>query len=280
METNKERFKEWLEIKKLKERSVKEYLLYLEKLQIFSKLNQETINLFLTAHNNRVARAFLKNYLDFLWDNKESINLSNDEALKIKEIKLPKIAGRNRIRLPEAISFKEVLMIERQMTNERNKLMVLLQFFGGLRSDELVKIKPFDFDWRSWKENLQNSGNLRVIGKGDKERVVFVPPKIMFRVEQWIKNYASKRNPDPKKPLFMKADTYRRLIYEASEKALNKRIHPHMLRHSCATWLLDKGWDIRKIQVYLGHESITSTQVYAHVNKKSLKDQFSMALDL
>lgn len=280
METKPELFKDWLAMKRLKDRTIKEYLMYLEKLSVFNKINQETINLFLTAHNNIVARAFIKNYLYYLIKNKESLNLSQEQINDLKDIDPPKLTGRKRTRIPEVISINEVMEIEKACKTERDKLLLLINFYGGLRIDEAIHIKPYSFDWKLWKLDPTKPGHLKVIGKGDKERVVYVPPLIMQRLEIWIKNVAIKRSRDPNKPLFgLKSDRWRELIYEYSLKALNKRIHPHMLRHSCASWLYNKGWDLKKLQDYLGHESISSTQIYTHVNKKSIEDGFIMAID-
>jgi integrase/recombinase XerD len=66
---------------------------------------------------------------------------------------------------------------------------------------------------------------------------------------------------------------WEKLIEKSSIKALGYKINPHTLRHSCATYLLENGWDIKEVQEYLGHESIMSTEIYLHINKGRLKEK-------
>ncbi len=102
----------------------------------------------------------------------------------------------------------------------------------------------------------------------------------MSRIEKWIKEVAVKKDTDPKNPLFkIGVRRWAYLLESCSEKALNKAIHPHTLRHSFATHLLNKGIKIERVQKLLGHKDISSTQVYSHIVQKDLEDDYSKLID-
>lgn len=269
-------FTNWLTIKKLSAKTIELYNYYLDRLKLYSSFNQETINEFILKYNNQINRAFIKNYIIYVFENKDSVPHSLEEINEIRDIKLPKITGRKKQRIPLVVSKLQVLAITNAMTSERNKLMTLITFYGGLRLSGLLNIKPYDFQWKTWNLDRNKPLELKVIEKGDKERIVFIPSDIALRTLRWIKNFASKKDNDPSKPIFnMSGRHWCRLIELASFKALGFKIHPHTLRHSAATNLLDSGWNIKEVQEYLGHESIQTTEVYLHIDKSNLKDKFN-----
>ncbi len=90
---------------------------------------------YLHKYNNSVSRAFVRSIIDYL---------------QLKDILIPKITGRKRIREPEIISLNEVLSVSGAMRTPRNRIMVLLNFYAGLRVSELINIRPFDFQWKKW----------------------------------------------------------------------------------------------------------------------------------
>lgn len=227
------------------------------------------------THTHSIYRAFISNYIIFIKDNQKNWPISIEEFNIIKDITLPIITGKAKKRIPQVISKLEVYALESAMSSERNKLMTLITFYAGLRLSGLLSIKPYDFQWKKWSLDNTKPLELRVIEKGDKERIVFIPSDIAIRLKEWIINFASKKNKSRDVPIFKMSKRYwRRLINEASVKALGYQIHPHTLRHSAATNLLDNGWDIKEIQEYLGHESISSTEIYLHINKTKLKKKF------
>lgn len=263
-----QQFSEWLESKGLKSETVKDYLFYFKKFSFENLEDLDYISHFLTDYkNNYVVRAFLKNLFEYLG----------------REIKLPEITGRRKSRIPKVITEEEVLKIAEAMGNERNKIMVLLTFYCGLRRGGLLKIRPCDFNWNQCKEFpslseeelINKFGKLRVIEKGDKERVVLVPGKIMVRIGKFLKHDLKVTSEGMKGRMFKIG--FRRwgaILDKASLKALGKKINPHLLRHSFGTYLLKKGMDIRYIQKALGHSSISSTQIYTHVEIEDLEQEF------
>ena len=135
------------------------------------------------------------------------------------------------------------------------------------------------------QEQIKSSLNsdeleLGIVGKGGKARTVYFSTRTL----QWLKRYLKTRN-DKDKALFINyrgpIDASRRLTPRSIEKSIQKyallaglpsTTTPHVLRHSFATDLLSQGVDIRILQEFLGHKSITATQIYAHVTSKKLRE--------
>ena len=156
---------------------------------------------------------------------------------------------------------------------ERNRAILETLYSCGLRVSELINLKLSDLYF--------DEGFLKVTGKGDKQR--FVP--IGSGTQKYINIWRNIRNhitiaPEDKDTLFLNRrgkKLTRAMIFTiiknlAKKIDLNKNISPHTFRHSFATHLLENGADLRAIQMMLGHESITTTEVYMHVDRSHLKD--------
>lgn len=266
----KDKWVTWLGAKGLSPRTIKEYCFYFDKFN-FETFTQSYLNEFIVKHNNLVARAFLKNLLHYIKTNE----FPKEIKVLLNEIEIPKFTGAKKVRLPNVLSPEQVQSIANAMNNQRNKFMVLISFYGGLRREELLTIKPYDFNWDGWLKNPGDNGRLRVIGKRNKQRGVFIPQEIMAQIYQWIKSEVSKRQ-SKDEPIFnIGENRWKDILHKASVQALGKHINPHLLRHSCGSWLRDNGWDLKEIAEYLGHDSIQSTQIYTHISQEKLKDKFS-----
>lgn len=162
----------------------------------------------------------------------------------------------------------------------RDQAILELLYASGMRASELVTFKGRQIDYRQRM--------IRIIGKGNKERLVPFGKTAMMvmrnyqnglRMELWSK---SKNSIKPRDAFFLNDKgenlTVRGLEYILSTVELktgyNYGIHPHILRHSFATSLLDKGADLRLIQELLGHSSLNTTQVYTHVSTKKMKEEY------
>ena len=175
----------------------------------------------------------------------------------------------------------------------RDQAILHLLYYSGVRAEELVSL---DVQSVSLKERV-----VRVIGKGNKERIIpFTTDcqkvlkeyidndrkKYIPRFIEWQKKQKAKRKEvTVLSPLFFNAHggplTTRGLEYilDAIEEktGLFVGLHPHILRHSFATHLLENGADLRVIQELLGHESINATQVYTHVTEEAMKETYMAA---
>lgn len=162
--------------------------------------------------------------------------------------------------------------LSRQQFNHISCLLsVELLFYTGMRIGELTQILLSDID-------LQDS-IIKITGKGNRERRVFVnDPELTRLIEVYI-HLRPRYNPidkhllitthgNPASPQFL-----RKLIARSAEQAdMERHITPHMLRHSTATHLLEAGVDIRHVQKLLGHNSISTTEIYTQVSDNSLKE--------
>jgi integrase/recombinase XerC len=151
---------------------------------------------------------------------------------------------------------------------QRDRALLELLYASGLRVSELVGLTLEQIDLES--------NEIRVWGKGSKERVVLMGQPAAEALKDYIKEGRARLRGEKKsKALFL--DRYgqkltersvQRLLNQHAKKAgIGKRVHPHLLRHTFATHLLDGGADLRVVQELLGHARLTSTQIYTHVTK-------------
>jgi len=158
----------------------------------------------------------------------------------------------------------------------RDKAILELLYGTGIRVGELVNLNIHDIDLYE--------KTVRVFGKGSKERILPLGNPSIEAVQEYLtrrslfrKNISINKN-DPN-ALFLNrfggrlsARSIRRIIIRYMKIAgLNKKISPHVLRHSFATHLLGGGADLRSVQELLGHESLSTTQIYTHITKERLK---------
>lgn len=188
-------------------------------------------------------------------------------------IKLPK-------RLPRALSRSELTTLFRQAEQEARhqnsfrkktiRLALEVMFVTGVRVSELCSIKLKDIDLES--------GAIKVKGKGNRERQVYIiNDNTLLILIDYIKTRANHTISSSTLLLTSRStaatpDFIRRNLHELAQHAeINRRVTPHMLRHSAATQLLERGVDIRYVQRLLGHSSISTTEIYTHVSNASLK---------
>jgi integrase/recombinase XerD len=186
-----------------------------------------------------------------------SIILGKDPTAGVKRPK-------NEKKIPIVLTKEEVLKLIEGAQTKKSRLMIQTLYSSGLRVSEIVNLKNQDLDFN------ENIGWVRS-GKGKKDRMFIISKKLSNK----LKKFTEKR-PDWKyvfsenKPLSTR--NIQKIIQKASFKAgINKRVSPHTMRHSYATHLLENGVDIRKIQILLGHSSLSTTERYTHVSSSELK---------
>ena len=182
--------------------------------------------------------------------------------------------------LPEFLSVDEVDRLLRQpdandTVGIRDKAMIELMYSTGLRVSELCGLRVSDLQ--------MDPGCLRCIGKGNKERLVPVGHKALEAVQAYLREARKELSRGVASPyLFLNQKGHKlnriafwKILGEYGRKAgLRKALTPHMLRHSFATHLLDRGADLRSVQMMLGHSDISTTQIYTHVVEERLKQVY------
>ena len=182
--------------------------------------------------------------------------------------------------LPEFLSVAEVDRLLRQpdvatTLGLRDKAMIELLYSTGLRVSELCGLKAADIQLES--------GCLRCLGKGDKERLVPVGHAALELIVQYMKKSRMEILAEKTSPYLFPSRTgaainriaFWKILAAYGRKAgLRKPLTPHMLRHSFATHLLDRGADLRSVQMMLGHADIATTQIYTHVVEERLKQVY------
>lgn len=184
-------------------------------------------------------------------------------------------------KLPDTLSYPEIEKLLQAIDHSkpeggRNRAMLEVLYSSGLRVSELVDLKL---------NNVYNDiGFLRVIGKGNKERLVPMGRDAIKHLKLYTEQIRGKL---PHKPPQKGFEAYvflnrngRKLTREmifmiikdlAGQIGLNKNISPHTFRHSFATHLIEGGADLRAVQEMLGHESITTTEIYTHLDRDYLR---------
>jgi site-specific recombinase XerD len=169
--------------------------------------------------------------------------------------------------LPKVLSTEEVIGILKKASNLKHLVILSLLYSGGLRISELINLKVTDIDFDRKQIHLRRA-------KGRKDRYVGLSKYLEPTLRQYIENYKPESFliNGQSGPQYT-SSSVRKLLSRAAEKAgIGKRVHPHMLRHSYATHMLENGIDIRHIQELLGHKKPETTMIYTHVTTKQLTD--------
>jgi len=181
--------------------------------------------------------------------------------------------------LPKCLTVEEVEALLRQPDDKdlhglRDRAMLEVLYASGLRVSELIQLKPKDL-------NLDD-GYLICRGKGGKERVVPLGQPAAVATKRYMTEARPQLQKEPTEALFLTRlgepftrQGFWKMLREYGRKAgLASKISPHILRHSFATHLLERGADLRSVQLMLGHSQITTTQIYTHVSRERLRQVY------
>mgnify|MGYP001594527258 FL=1 len=258
-------FKQELMVTGYSPRTVKMYLLYVQKLleqtpKMPNDMDKQDIVSFLaTAREKNVSNATLSlmhSALKFFFQQHIGKKIIDD-------VKIPKKAKK----LPSVLTVNELKDIFKNTKVGRNRLLLQFIYSTGVRVSEAVKMRVEELDFDNATANVKS-------GKGNKDRVVVLSQKWITFIKKYLnrKKNQSEYLFSKKNGKQLSTDTVERIIREAAKKAgITKRVTPHVLRHSFATHLLESGENIRKIQILLGHANLSTTSIYTHVSKEELR---------
>jgi len=209
----------------------------------------------------------INQFLKYLIDENYIANIEINNVSIMSEKKLPHVLSPNEI--DKLIDFyNHDLFI-----SSRNKTIIDFMYSTGCRVSELINVEESDIDIEE--------AFVRLEGKGSKQRIVPLGSKVIINLE----SYLPLRNKDRKSKnnkLFI-SKSYKnldrtavfRIIKSTGVKAgIHKELYPHILRHSAATHMLEGGCDLRTVQEFLGHSSVSTTQIYTKVTKAFLEEAF------
>ena len=209
----------------------------------------------------------INQFLKYLIDENYIANIEINNVPIMSEKKLPHVLSPNEI--DKLIDFyNHDLFI-----SSRNKTIIDFMYSTGCRVSELINVEKSDIDIEE--------AFVRLEGKGSKQRIVPLGSKVLINLE----SYLPLRNKDRKSKnnkLFI-SKSYKnldrtavfRIIKSTGVKAgIHKELYPHILRHSAATHMLEGGCDLRTVQEFLGHSSVSTTQIYTKVTKAFLEEAF------
>ncbi|MGP2569770.1 site-specific tyrosine recombinase/integron integrase [Ornithobacterium rhinotracheale] len=266
----------------LSENTISNYLRDLQKLQNMfpdnnpEELTAEELRLFnykigeqYAARSQARILSGVRAFYNFLEEEKNDTKPNPTEL-----ISSPKI-GR---KLPDTLSLEEINKIVEnidlsQKHGERNKAIIEMLYGCGLRVSELTELKISDL---YFEEDF-----IQVLGKGNKKRLVPIAQytqKVLTNYLQLVRSHQTIQKAYSDHVFINNRGTKLsrvmvfNIIKEAAERAgIKKNISPHTFRHSFATHLLENGGDLRSIQLMLGHESITTTEIYTHIDRSFLR---------
>lgn len=269
-------------VKRYSEKTIQAYSNDLTQFKLFldvknitslNSVTERVVRLYLMGMNeNELAKtsisrklSALRRFLDY------AVREKYIEQNPAKQISNPKLK-RN---LPETISldsFKEIIKLTFEDESEYKKRLTIAIFellYGcALRVSELCSLNAGDIDF--------NNQSIRVFGKGSKERIIPISKKSIEALKEYGKLRSSISNSDPLLVTEKGNRIYPRFVqrqvnkYISKESDINKK-SPHVLRHSAATHMLDEGADLLAVKEILGHENLSTTQIYTHVSIERLK---------
>ncbi len=194
-----------------------------------------------------------------------------------KKIAVTYSIRRTQRKLPQVLTMPEVWKIICSTNNPKHRLILMTTYSAGLRVSETIHLKA---------ENIDSKAMLiKVEGKGQKQRYSLLSKKLLIELRAYYRQYRPHTYLFPssfkkKKDQPLTYESVRNIYEDARKKAaVKKGAGIHTLRHSFATHLLEAGYDIRKIQVLMGHTRLTTTMIYLHVSRQTLS-QIPSPLDL
>ena len=210
----------------------------------------------------------IKNFLKYINENKDY------ESIDISDIKL-----KSSNKLPEVLSINDIEKMinfynHQNYLQSRNRTIIDVLYSTGCRVSELCNINLSDIDF--------DEKYIKLKGKGSKQRIVPIGSKLFINLMQYL-NVRNSFLQNMVEPLFLtksknkldRTAVFRIIKKTAKNISLQSDVYPHTLRHSAATHMLEGGCDLRTVQEFLGHSSVSTTQIYTKVTKEFLEEAFT-----
>lgn len=268
--------------KKLSENTIKSYSISLYKFLNFinkdlKKIEEKDIEKYLTFLNNEMSNSSINHEISSLNEFYKYISRKHSLNNPMSNFNTRKSAKK----LPKYLTVDEVdALLDVNLNNKfdyRNKSMLELMYATGIRVSELLNLKLNNLDFTNCL--------VKVEGKGNKERILPVGDMALNYLKKYIDTYRNNLFPKNKpynNYLFLNnhGERLSRISFdkiikkEAKSKNINKEVSPHILRHSFATHMIEGGADLRSVQLLLGHENITTTEIYTHLSNDFVKKSY------
>ena len=239
-------------------------------------INKEHIHLYLkelskTNCTNSISRKLVSLRMLYIFLVKENIvkeNLMSSFTLPKRVKKLPIVLSQE-----EMIEILDGIIVCDAISS-RNRCMVELLYATGMRISELLNLTLKDLNIKM--------GFIKVIGKGNKERMIPIGSYVGEILEQYINDYRAEFNIKNDSLLFFnkhgqrlsREEFYSILQTIVNSTSITKKVSPHTFRHTFATHLLENGADLRSIQELLGHSDISTTTIYTHISNQKIRSEY------
>ena len=251
-----------IKISKLSDYTLRNYLDFIKQFLEFTpknilEINIDDVKLFMAEKLSERSASSVIVFLSAIRFGFSNI-LKIDPTLGIKRPKKDK-------KIPIVLTKEEVVKLIECTENQKSNLIIQFLYSSGLRVSELVKIKKEDLDFN------EHTGWVRG-GKGKKDRMFVISEKLSKKLQKFIDKHEDWNYIFSKEKPLTTRNIQKIIQTSCRNSGINKEIHPHTLRHSFATHLLDQGIDLRKIQFLLGHSSIATTQIYTHISNEQVKN--------
>jgi integrase/recombinase XerD len=251
-----------LRVRNYSERTVRSYITSISQLSIFYKTSPD-----------KITKDQVKNYAYHLIHSKNASVSRINQLISAWKIFQVDVLGnqweefrlkrpRRERKIPQVLSQEEALALIGVLSNMKHRMILTLAYVTGIRRAELLNLKLKDVD--------SSRGVVRIIhGKGNKSREVPVPKILISHLREYYKYYRPGtylfEGGIPGKPY--SATSMHNIIKKAAKKAgIKKEVSPHILRHSFATHMLDKGINLKRLQMVLGHSALRTTSIYLHLS--------------
>ena len=250
------------------------FLQYLNENNIksFNSVEYQDIRLYVNYlydldYNNRTISRHISSLRSFFKYLKVNNIIDNNPMVLVSNPKLEK-------RLPKYLNFEDTEKLLNAYSNDyigiRNSLILELLYSTGIRVSELVNIKLNDISGKT----------IKIVGKGNKERIVYFGDRCLNLINLYLKESYNKLNVNNLNYLLLSKTgkkisdrEIRKVIDDAAVIAnIDMKISPHVLRHTFATHMLIDGADLRSVQELLGHENLSTTQIYTHLTNEKIRN--------